>query len=686
MLENIRTTLDSLADLTGDATVIVDPRAQTIRYASARAVELIGAVLTTPDIPVSQVFQNTDLDFDTFMHDALTVTAPIMSTVTLRSDKTILTAKARRLVVQDGAPHVLVLLETKPELSQRFLLLSDKIAELRAEVSRRTTAEQELSATILSLRRSVSVIRQLSELDISSGDHFELAAMALSSAIETRGIAIISASQGRLKMRATTGLFAEAFDENGYQGMSLADFQRIAGEPDEIWKRELFSGIHQPWDGAVPYEDALVLSLFASGEARGALICLFDSGFLDRASARIEWDLIAEALGGMISRADIEARLIHAQKLQAIGQLTGGIAHDFNNILAVVMGNAELLLEEIGGLDVELAGEIRDAAARGATLTSRLLSFARKQPLKPEPTDANALLRGFDPLIRRTMKQNIDFNLITLGGLWETQVDRGQLENALLNLVVNARDAMPDGGRLTIETSNTRLDQDYADRHTEVRPGQYVMIAVSDTGHGMDPDTLTEAFTPFFTTKAVGKGSGLGLSMVFGFAKQSLGHVKIYSEKNLGTTVRMYFPRHFPDGETSDPQISSSNLGLAQGKGSILLVEDDPGVLKFLTRSLGLAGFDVHGVLSGEDGLARLKQAAFDILLTDVVLPGDINGAQLAKIAQQIAPAMPVLFMSGYTENSIVHHGRLDSGANFISKPFTREQLIKRLTELMPPK
>jgi nitrogen-specific signal transduction histidine kinase len=400
-------------------------------------------------------------------------------------------------------------------------------------------------------------------------------------------------------------------------------------------------------------------------------------------SARLEADIIAEALGALIARADIEARLMHSQKLQAIGELTGGIAHDFNNILAVVLGNAELLLDEMDSLDIEVAGEIRDAAIRGATLTSRLLSFARKQPLEPKPTDANRLLREFDPLIRRTIRENIDFELISAGGLWKTQVDQNQLENAVLNLAVNARDAMPDGGRLTIETANTRLDPDYADRHSEVVPGQYVMIAVSDTGHGMAPETLQEAFTPFFTTKEVGKGSGLGLSMVFGFVKQSLGHVKIYSEPTLGTTVRMYFPR-----DPSELQEIDMDKGLRREQplrrsGRILVVEDDRGVLNYLKKSLEKLGYEVEVTTTGEDACEFLKQQAFDALLTDVVLPGRFNGAQLAKFANQVAPLMPVLFMSGYTENSIVHHGRLDPGVDFISKPFTRDQLAKRLRDLM---
>ncbi len=255
--------------------------------------------------------------------------------------------------------------------------------------------------------------------------------------------------------------------------------------------------------------------------------------------------------------------------------------------------------------------------------------------------------------------------------------------DTILNLVVNARDAMPEGGKLTIETGNTRLDYEYADRHAEVRPGQYVMIAVSDTGHGMDPEIVRQAFTPFFTTKEVGKGSGLGLSMVFGFVKQSMGHVKIYSESGFGSTVRMYFPRARSEPQVADTASVPIIEMKLRAKGRVLLVEDDLGVLRYLTRSLEGLGYDVKGVTTGDEAAEILKHRAFELLLTDVVLPGEKNGAELAKIAQRIAPAMPILFMSGYTENSIVHQGRLNPGVSFISKPFTREQLAKRLKALI---
>jgi len=605
-----------------------------------------------------------------------------MFSVSLHPDARVVSVKGRRLTIQDGAPQVLLLLAAEPEISSRFRLLSEKIEELRAEVGRRVAAEKGLSDYIHSLRQSVSIIRQISELDISSGDYLEMATKIVGRSFQSTGTVVITATLGKLQVMATTGVFATAIDSRPFLDLPLGEFARLAGGQNGHWKGLLLASLQRAGTVPVDFENALVLPLSVAGELRGALICVLPAGALTNSSVRLEGDIISEALGGLIARAEIEARLMHAQKLQAIGELTGGIAHDFNNILAVVLGNAELLLDEMDGLDIEVAGEIRDAAIRGATLTSRLLSFARKQPLAPKPTDANRLLREFDPLIRRTIKENIDFELISAGGLWKTQVDQSQLENAVLNLAVNARDAMPEGGRLTIETANTRLDPDYADRHSEVLPGQYVMIAVSDTGHGMDAETLQEAFTPFFTTKEVGKGSGLGLSMVFGFVKQSLGHVKIYSEPGLGTTVRMYFPRDPSELRGTDMEDELIGEESSRRNGHILVVEDDRGVLSYLKKSLEKLGYSVEVTTTGDSAVGFLKQQRFDILLTDVVLPGRVNGAQLAKIANEIAPKMPILFMSGYTENSIVHHGRLDPGVDFISKPFTRDQLAKRLKEL----
>jgi CheY-like chemotaxis protein len=370
-----------------------------------------------------------------------------------------------------------------------------------------------------------------------------------------------------------------------------------------------------------------------------------------------------------------------------MGKLTGGIAHDFNNILSVVLGNAELLLDHVekfgsASVEVELANAICDAALRGATLTSRLLSFARKQPLNPQSLSLNTALRDLDSLLRRALGEAVNIEIVWAGGLWKTRLDQGQLENALLNLAVNARDAMPDGGRLTIETANTRLDAEYAAQHSEVTPGQYVMVAVSDTGTGMTPDVIREAFTPFFTTKGVGQGSGLGLSMVFGFVKQSGGHVKIYSELDQGTTVKMYFPRDLTDVTTGQDERLVPASRPKGVHGHVLLVEDDPAMLRYAERTLILLGYTVDTALTGDAAAELLRSRAHDIMLTDVVLPGRLNGPRLANLAQELQPGIKVLFMSGYTENAIVHNGQLDPGVDLISKPFTRDQLARRLHQL----
>lgn len=683
MPESIKMTLDAFINLTGDPMLIVDPKSRTIRYASPRAIDLTGPVLRERDTPASEVFLNEGDCFDRFVADALTVTDPIVSSVSVLPDLRKFSVKGRRISLQNGAPQVLLLLEAEPEISHRFRLLSEKMDELREEVRRRVAAEQRLSDNIQSLQRAVLVIKQLSELDISSGDYLELAVAAVASAVDARAAVAVTADLGKLRVTAQTGEFTGLFDKGAPLDLSLAKLESIATRDGDEWRALLLASLTRACGEPIERGEVLVRPLFVSGERRGALICVLEQGAARNSNARLELDIFGDALSGLLSRAEIEARLVHAQKLHAIGQLTGGIAHDFNNILAVVLGNSELLLEEMGSLDMELAREIREAAVRGATLTSRLLAFARKQPLDPKLTDANRLLRELDPLIRRTIRENIDYELISAGGLWKAHVDQSQLENAVLNLAVNARDAMPDGGRLTIETANIRLDQDYADRHSEVRAGQYVMIAVSDTGHGMDPEVMKEAFTPFFTTKGVGKGSGLGLSMVFGFVKQSLGHVKIYSEVGLGTTVRMYFPRDLTDLSEADRERIAGSKGVPNGKGRLLLVEDDHSVLKYLKRSLEAMGYDVDSATTGEEAADLLRYHEYDLLLTDVVLPGPLNGAQLASIAREIAPEMPVLFMSGYTENSIVHHGRLDPGVDFISKPFTRDQLAKRLRAML---
>jgi signal transduction histidine kinase/CHASE3 domain sensor protein len=392
----------------------------------------------------------------------------------------------------------------------------------------------------------------------------------------------------------------------------------------------------------------------------------------------------------MTKRAQAEAVLRDSQKMQAIGQLTGGIAHDFNNLLTVIFGNLEYLRARLGR-DEALQTRIERAewaAQRGATLTAQLLAFARKQALAPVPINLAATMPDLVPLLRRTLGEHIELRYVEGTGLWPAMADPAQLEAAVLNLALNARDAMPGGGRLTIELANKVIDEDYASRHAEVLAGDYTMLAVSDTGHGMTPEVMARAFEPFFTTKPEGKGTGLGLAMVFGFVKQSGGHVKIYSEPGEGTTVRIYLPRAlFATGSVG--QRSGAPIELPRGSATVLVVEDELSVREIAVGMLRDLGYRVLEAADGEEGLRVFGShaAEVDVLLTDVVLPGKVRGRDMAERISAMRPDMRVLFMSGYTENAIVHHGRLDAGVRLIGKPFKREQLARKVADVLaaPP-
>nr|WP_321986182.1 CHASE3 domain-containing protein [uncultured Lichenicoccus sp.] len=388
----------------------------------------------------------------------------------------------------------------------------------------------------------------------------------------------------------------------------------------------------------------------------------------------------------MTKRAEAEAVLREAQKMQAIGQLTGGIAHDFNNLLTVILGNLEITRARLPG-DAALQSRIERAtwaAQRGATLTAQLLAFARKQPLAPKPIDIALTIPELIPLLRRTLGEHIDVRYVETAGLWPAMADAAQLESAVLNLALNARDAMPGGGRLTIELANKVLDENYARQHAEVTAGDYAMLAVSDTGHGMSKELVARVFEPFFTTKPDGRGTGLGMAMVFGFVKQSGGHVKIYSEPGEGTTVRIYLPRA---ARAPAQQQASTPVDLPAGSATILVVEDEPAVREISVAILSDLGYRVLEAGDGEEGLRVFGAHAneIDLLLTDVVLPGKVRGRALAEQIIAIRPATKVIYMSGYTENSIVHHGRLDDGVHLIAKPFKREQLARKIADVLAP-
>ncbi|MFZ2007279.1 MAG: ATP-binding protein [Stellaceae bacterium] len=375
------------------------------------------------------------------------------------------------------------------------------------------------------------------------------------------------------------------------------------------------------------------------------------------------------------ARMKAESTLRQSQKMEAVGQLTGGIAHDFNNMLAVMVSALNLIERRLTtGADVsKYIAAAKESTARAASLIRRLLAFSRQQELSPEPLDPNQMVAEMSELLHRTLGEAVRLETVLADGLWYALADKNLLENAILNLAINARDAMPDGGRLTIETANCHLDEAYAVQH-DVQPGQYAMIAVTDTGAGMTPEVLAKAFDPFFTTKEPGKGTGLGLSQVFGFVKQSGGHINIYSEPGEGTAIKLYLPRFY--GVADVPKRSESQTLVRGGQSEVvLLVEDDQHVLELtaqMLRDLGYGVLEAHG---GAEALTTLSEhPEIRLLLTDVVMP-DMNGRRLAEEAQMRRPDIKVLFTTGYTRTASVHNGVLDAQVNFLQKPATIEQL-----------
>jgi len=382
-----------------------------------------------------------------------------------------------------------------------------------------------------------------------------------------------------------------------------------------------------------------------------------------------------------------EAALRQAQKMEAVGQLTGGLAHDFNNILAGVSGSLDLMKTRltqgrIAEIDRYITGA-QGAVKRAAALTQRLLAFSRRQTLDPKPSDINRVVAGMQDLITRSVGPAVAVETVAAGGLWTAFVDVGQLENALLNLCINARDAMPDGGRLTIETGNRWLDERTASQRG-VPPGQYVSLCVSDTGSGMSADVVARAFDPFFTTKPIGQGTGLGLSMVYGFAGQSGGAVRIYSEVGKGTMICIYLPRHAGDQQEEEPQVENDPISASDTLGTILVVDDEPLVRMVAVEILEDLGYVV---LEAGDGPSALKilqsRPEICLLVTDVGLPNGMNGRQLADVVRETRPELNVLFVTGYAENAVLNHGHLDRGMQVVTKPFSSETLARRVKDLI---
>ena len=383
-------------------------------------------------------------------------------------------------------------------------------------------------------------------------------------------------------------------------------------------------------------------------------------------------------------RKDLEEQLAQAQKLEAVGRLAGGIAHDFNNLLTAIIGYAQISLDRLQPNEALRRNivEIKKAGDRAASLTRQLLAFSRKQVLQPRVIDLNSVVAEMEKMLGRMIGEDIELRTTLQEGLGSVKADPGQIEQVIMNLVVNARDAMPLGGKLTIETAGAFLDETYAQQHAGVLPGAYVMLAVSDTGAGMDEETQQHIFEPFFTTKDVGKGTGLGLSYVYGIVRQSEGNIWVYSEPGKGTTFKIYLPR--VAGNAEEYKRPEALVDLSQGTETVLLVEDDERVRELAQEVLEICGYRVLGAASGKAALAICEQYAerIHLLLTDVVMP-EMSGPELAHRVSLLHPEIPVLYMSGYTDNAIVHHGVLDEGTNFIQKPFSPDALAAKVRQVL---
>ena len=455
-----------------------------------------------------------------------------------------------------------------------------------------------------------------------------------------------------------------------------------------------FSRFYTDEDRADGLPDRVLATAREQGRFQGEGVRVRKDGSRFRADVVV--DAIRDPDGRLVGFAKItrdvsqrvqleEARqaLQHAQRLEAVGKLTGGVAHDFNNILQVIGGSLQLLGGTVAGLPAAQRHLQMALAAvdRGAKLSSQLLAFARRQPLQPCVLNPGRVVRNMEDLVRRAVGEHVEVETVVSASLWNTTLDPHQLENVVLNLAINARDAMPGGGKLTVELSNTMLDDTYVSAAHEVPPGQYVLLAISDTGTGMTPDVRERAIEPFFTTKGEGQGTGLGLSMAFGFVKQSGGHFRIYSEVGHGTTIKAYFPRALEAEQTLPEPVANEVRG---GTETILVVEDDPSVQATVVGMLSELGYQVLRADNAEMALAVLKAGVrCDLLFTDVVMPGKLKSTEMVRQARALLPDMKVLYTSGYTQNAIIHGGRLDAGVELLSKPYRREKLASKVRQLL---
>jgi PAS domain S-box-containing protein len=507
-----------------------------------------------------------------------------------------------------------------------------------------------------------------------------------------------SEEQFRLLVQSVTDYAIYMLDAGGLVASWNAGAQRIKGyAPEEIIGRH-FSDFYTEADRAAGLPRIGLETATRDGrwEHEGQRVRKDGTAFW----AHVVIDAIRDDAGKLLGFAKVtrditerreseaalraaQATTIRSQKLEAIGQLTGGVAHDFNNLLQVISGNLQLLSKDVAG-NARAEMRVQSAlggVARGSKLASQLLAFARRQPLEPRVVNAGRLIKNMDEMLRRALGGEIEVETVVAGGLWNSLVDPDQLENAVLNLAINARDAMNGEGRLTIEASNAFLDDEYVRQHDELSAGQYVMIAVTDTGTGIPPDILERVYEPFFTTKAEDKGTGLGLAMVYGFLKQSGGHVKIYSEVGAGTTVKLYFPREVA---SEDTLVATPSGEIKGGEETVLVVEDDDEVREVAVSILAELGYRVVKARDAASALVVVDSGIpIDLIFTDVMMPGALRSPDLARKAKERLPNVAILFTSGYTQNAIVHGGRLDPGVELLAKPYTREALARKIRHVL---
>jgi PAS domain S-box-containing protein len=573
-----------------------------------------------------------------------------------------------------GPRTVLLRCRPKIEASVSFAALNQKIADLSREIRGRHEAETELKELNITLEQRIdaraeeirAVFLQLYESERQFKNLVESVTDYAIFMLDQNGV-VTSWNSGAERIKGYTAeevigrhfstFYTEDDRRNGVPEQALATAKRAGRIAMEGWR--VRKGGDRFWANII---------INAVHDEEGQSI-----GF-----AKITRDLTG--------RRTMEEQLRQVQKMEAIGQLTGGIAHDFNNLLTVISGNVETVQRRINRTDPGL-NRFLDAAERAvdraSTLTHRLLAYSRRQPLEPRAIELNRVIMGMSDLLGRTIGAHITIETVLAAGLWRVSADPNQVENAILNLAVNARDAMPDGGKLTIETANTHLDEAYAKANAEVTPGQYAMLAVSDTGMGMTPDVIEKAFEPFFTTKEIGQGTGLGLSQVYGFIKQSGGHIKIYSESGEGTTVRLYLPRlHEQSGEIHD-EVAATQPPPLGGRETILVVEDSDDVRAYTTEILRELGYEVMEAAEGDAALSLIvSEPRIKLLFTDVGLPGAFNGRQLADEVRKIRSDLRILFTTGYAQNAIIHQGRLDPGVHLIVKPFNFAGLAAKIRQM----